>query len=127
VAGWNKGRALVLAFLAVVALAVAFGRPSAGAPTSGNDERGGVFAAGLAIGPENATVRNVDEGGPRRGLDGRPGRLLPGLFLAVLTAVAATTVGSRRWRERCLRGPLELSLGHSSRAPRAPPVVVRPL
>ena len=126
VAGWGRGRARLLAFLAVVALALAFGRPSAGTAAPADDGRGAVYAAGLVIGPESATVRTLDEGGPRRWPDGRPGRQPLGLLLTVLAAaaIAAGAAGSRPLRERRLPRLCPQWLGGGSLAPRAPPVLV---
>jgi hypothetical protein len=123
--GWGRRRALLLAFLSVVALAVAVGHPSAAVGPTGPDERDEVFAAGLATGPEDATVRLVDDG--RRWPEGRTGRPLLLLALAaVLVAVGAVGAPGLPTRIGHRRRQAPAWLGRGSLAPRAPPVLLQP-
>ena len=128
-AGWGKGRALLLALLAavaVLALAVSLVRSPERAGAGAVDGQSGVHAADLTIGPEHATLRTLDEATPRRWPDGRAGRLVAWLF-AVLVAATAATSGSRRYGVPGLVALPAPWPGGRNSAPRAPPFLVRPL
>jgi hypothetical protein len=126
VAGWSRGRALVLAFLAVVALAVALGRPPGQSPRHPVEAGGGIYAADATIGPENATLRSAEEATPRRWAEGRTGRDPVAWVFAVLVAATVATAG---WRWVRTGGGRSLPVtwpGLRALAPRAPPVPVPP-
>lgn len=128
--GWGRVRALLLAFLAavaVVALAVSLVGPPEGSGAGVVDGRGGVYAADPTIGSENATLRALDEATPRRWPDGRAGRHLVAWLFAVLVAATVATTGSRRLGVPGLIALPATWPGGRSLAPRAPPFLVRPL
>lgn len=122
VTGWGRGRALALAFLAVVALAVALGRP----PTDHADAAGpggAVYAADAAIGTEHVARRPADEVA-RRWPDGRAA---VAWVFAVLVAVSVATAGWRWVRARGA-GVLPVSeQGLRILAARAPPASLQAL
>ena len=127
VAGWGRGRAPLLALLAVVALALVVGRPPAHGEAWAPEAGAGAYAADATVGSENATVRAPDDGVSRRTPDGRPGRQLVAWLFVVLVPASLAVAGWRRVRPRGRRGlPVSWS-GLGALAPRAPPALTRPL
>lgn len=123
--GWGRERALVLAFLAVVALSVALGRPPAD-DLADAGPGGAVYAADAAIGAEHVARRPADEVA-RRWPDGRAGRAAVAWVFAVLVAVSVATAG---WRWVRARGGGALPVpepGLRVLAARAPPAFLQAL